>query len=291
MKSAQFDYHKPKNLNEAIALLGRLEDAKLLAGGQSLVPMMNMRFVQPAHVIDVNGIAGLTQMSADVSSVTIGAMVRQAELLRSKVIARDLPVMAEALRCVGHFQTRSRGTIGGSLCHLDPSAELAVVAALYDAEISVQGPGGERVIAFPQWPLAYMMPSVRPDEIATKISFPLWSDPPGYSFVEFARRHGDFAIVAAACLINLDSSGIITKCSLSIGGADQIVHRLGNVETSIIGHLANEEIFEFAGDLAGNMDTMDDAYVSGAYRKRLVRVLCRRVLKKAVERTKSGGQA
>jgi carbon-monoxide dehydrogenase medium subunit len=199
--------------------------------------------------------------------------------------------MVEALGFVGHFQTRNRGTIGGSLCHLDPAAELAAVAALYDAEITVRNGEETRVAPFAEWPLAYMTPSLAPEEIATEVAFPLWQTPPGHAFVEFSRRHGDFAIVAVGALVALDRAGAVTRAAISVAGADQVVQRLGDVEALLTGQSAGEETLAEAASLASEMETIDDAHVSAGYRRRLVRVLTGRALARAVSRAKGEGTA
>jgi carbon-monoxide dehydrogenase medium subunit len=290
MKAAPFSYHAPSSVDEAVGLLGRLEDAKILAGGQSLVAMMNMRFVQPSHVIDINGLDDLAAISRADGAVGIGAMTRQAALMQSDVIARDLPVMADALAHVGHFQTRNRGTIGGSLCHLDPAAELAAVAALYDAEITVAGGDGTRVVPFAEWPLGYMMPSLAPEELATEITFPLWPAAPGHAFVEFSRRHGDFAIVAVGCLMAVDAAGAISRVAIAVAGADQVVRRLAGVEAALVGETADAGTLAEASRLAGEMNAMDDAHVSAGYRQRLARVLTERALGEAARRAGAGAR-
>lgn len=290
MKPAPFDYHDPTTVDEAASLLASLEDVKLLAGGQSLVPMLNMRFAQPAHIIDLNRIPDLFGIVATGPGLRIGAMTRQSELARCEQVSAAMPIMAEALTWVGHFQTRNRGTLGGSLCHLDPAAELPVVAALYGAEITVRGPDRVRRISFADWPLGYMMPGIAPDELATEINFPVWRGPHGHGFVEYARRHGDFAIVAVGCLIALDTdSKEIQRAALAIGGADQVVRRLGEVEDQLCGQPAGDRTFRAAADAAAaRVEPMDDAYVPAAYRTRLVRVLTERALAKAVDRARAG---
>ncbi|MEL0012744.1 MAG: FAD binding domain-containing protein, partial [Alphaproteobacteria bacterium] len=155
MKPAPFTYHDPETVDEAIALLGQHEDAKLLAGGQSLMPMLNMRFVVPDHVVDLNGVAGLAGITDAGDALEIGAMTRQRDLMRDAAVGAKAPIIPEALEFVGHFQTRNRGTIGGSLCHLDPAAEQPCLMAVYDAVLTVQGPDGAREVPFAEWPLAY----------------------------------------------------------------------------------------------------------------------------------------
>lgn len=283
MKPGPFTYHDPTTVDELIAVLGSHEDAKLLAGGQSLMPMLNMRYVIPDHVIDLNNVDGLTGIEDTGQALRIGAMTRQADILKNADVAAKTPVIPEALKWVGHFQTRNRGTIGGSLCHLDPSAELPVTALLHDAELTVAGPDGERVIPMNEWPLAYMLPSIAPEEVLTSITYPYWSEPHGVAFQEFARRHGDFAIVAVGCLLAVDG-GKITRAALAIGGAQQTPFRLHDAETALIGQPANEESFKAAAEIAKSQETMSDAYVTSAYRQRLAGVLTERALVQAAER-------
>src|SRR5215813_10113933 len=218
MKPPPFSYHDPRTVGDAVALLGRLDNAKLLAGGQSMMPMLNMRFVQPDHIIDLNKVDGLSYIREANGAIEIGAMTRQRDIEFSDLVRKCCPLMHEAIQHVGHRQTRNRGTIGGSLCHLDPSAELVTVAAAMDATVTVQGPAGSRDIPFSAFPVAYMTPAIEPNEIVTTARFPLWPQPHGYGFVEFARRHGDFAIVSAAALIIEDGAGKITRASITLGG-------------------------------------------------------------------------
>ena len=160
MKPPRFSYHDPATLDEAVRLLDELDDAKVLAGGQSLLPMMNMRFVMPDHIIDLNNIAGLDEIHTNGEHIYIGAMARQRALLTSSLLKTRCPLMTEALHQVGHRATRNRGTLGGSLCHLDPAAELPVVLAAHDANIQVRSPNGERTIAMQEFPAFYMTPAL-----------------------------------------------------------------------------------------------------------------------------------
>lgn len=283
MKPAPFQYHDPATLDEAVGLLAEHEDAKLLAGGQSLMPMLNFRFVQPDHLIDLNGIGELFGIDDDGTRLRIGAMTRQATLKADAKVAQRLPIMAEALGWVGHFQTRSRGTIGGSLSNLDPAAELPVVALLFDAELSVKGTGGMRQVPMSEWPLAYMMPSLGPDEVLASISLPYWDGPHGYAFEEFARRHGDFAIVAIGCLLAIEN-GTISRVSIAIGGAQETPYRLTACEEALLGQPATAETYKAAAAIARQQDAMSDAYISSAYRQRLAGVLIERALSKAAAR-------
>ncbi len=210
MKPPLFSYHDPRTVADAVGLLGRLDNAKLLAGGQSLMPMLNMRFVQPDHVIDLNRVEGLSFIREVDGALEIGGMTRQRDLEFSEVVWRRCPLMREAIAYVGHRQTRNRGTLGGSLCHLDPSAELVSVAATLDAVVTVAGPNGQREIPFANFPVAYMTPAIEPNEMLIAVRFPVWPHDHGHAFIEFARRHGDFAIVSAAALLLEDAAGRIS---------------------------------------------------------------------------------
>src|SRR5580700_1740958 len=191
MKPPDFSYHDPRTTADAVGLLSSLENAKLLAGGQSLMPMLNMRFVLPDHIIDLNRVEGLNYINARGDTLEIGAMTRQRDIEFSDIVKKKCPLMREAITQVGHRQTRNRGTIGGSLCHLDPAAELVAVAAALDATVEVTGSRGTRRIAFADFPRGYMTPALEPDELLTAVELPLWPAGHGHGFVEFARRHGD----------------------------------------------------------------------------------------------------
>ena len=190
MKPPPFAYHDPTTIEEAADLIGRLDNAMPLAGGQSLMPMLNFRVVAPDHLIDLNRVAGLSSIDIKDGSGRFGAMTRQRDIEFSVEVAKAFPVLHEALRHVGHRQTRNRGTIGGSLCHLDPSAELVTVAAAHDATVSVAGPGGAREIAFADFPAGYLTPAIELNEIVTAIRIPLWPTGHKSAFIEFARHHG-----------------------------------------------------------------------------------------------------
>src|SRR5271155_70180 len=225
MKPPLFSYHDPRNVAEAVGLLTSLDNAKLLAGGQSLMPMLNMRYVLPDHVIDLNRVDGLSYIreqngALEIGTIEIGAMTRQRDIEFSDIVEQRCPLMHEAIRQVGHRQTRNRGTLGGSLCHLDPSAELVSVAAALDAKIAVIGKSGARSIDFAAFPAGYMASSIAIDELVTGATFPCWPAGHGFAFVEFARRHGDFAIVSAAALIEADNNGKVTRASLTLGGME-----------------------------------------------------------------------
>src|SRR4029077_12141246 len=189
MKPPPFRYHDPKTVGEAVGLLASLENAKLLAGGQSLMPMLNMRFVLPDHIVDLNRVEGLSYIRDTQGALDIGAMTRQRDLEFSEAVRARFPIMHEALLQVGHRQTRNRGTIGGSLCHLDPAAELVALPPGYDATVIVVGRNGQREVPFAEFPVAYMTPAIEPNEVVTAVRFPRWASDHTYAFIEFSRRH------------------------------------------------------------------------------------------------------
>jgi carbon-monoxide dehydrogenase medium subunit len=281
LKPPPFHYHDPRTVPEAVALLGRLDNARLLAGGQSLMPMLNMRFVLPDHVIDLNRIGALAFVREADGALEIGAMTRQRTLEFDATVRRHCPLLHTAIRQVGHRQTRNRGTIGGSLCHLDPAAELVAVAAALDAVIEVTGPGGVRTIGFDDFPRGYMTPALEPDELVTAVRLPSWPDGHGYGFVEFARRHGDFAVISAAALLDRDGTGRIRRASITLGGVGAAPQRMRAVEQALTGQIASVELFRDTAALCRAIEPMEDVHAPAAYRRHLAVVLCRRALEQA----------
>lgn len=288
MKPPPFSYYTPASVQEAVALLGSLDNARVLAGGQSLLPMLNMRFATPDHVIDINRIPELSGIAIRDGEVVIGAMTRQRDLEFSPLIREHLPLMSEALQFVGHRQTRNRGTIGGSLCHLDPAAELPCIAAAYDAVVDVVSDSGRREISFAEFPLGYLTPSLEPGEMVQAIRFPLWPTHSSASFVEFARRHGDFAIVSAGALVAMDADGAVARISLTLGGVGSGPLRMHDVESALIGKPLDVQAIKNAADACGAIDIDDDPYTPPHYRKHLCRTLVSRALEAAASRAKGG---
>ena len=202
MKPSPFSYHRAESIDHALQLLAELEDAKVLAGGQSLMPMMNFRYVAPEHVVDINRIAALSGISIAGERVTIGAMTRQRDLKLHAELRARCPLLHEALYWVGHIPTRNRGTVGGSLSHLDPAAELPAVFAALDADLLVRNAEGERIISIHDWALGFMTPDLETDELLCEVRFNLPPPRHGSGFHEFARRHGDFAMAGAAVILS-----------------------------------------------------------------------------------------
>ena len=288
MKPPVFEYHAPSTIPEAVALLGTLDNARLLAGGQSLMPMLNMRFAFPDHVIDLNRVQGLSGITQDGPVLRIGAMTRQRDIQEHPVVRERLPLLAEALSHVGHRQTRNRGTIGGSLCHLDPAAELVSVATALDAALDVIGPGGAREVPMAEFAIGFMTSALEPDEMLTAIRLPLPPRGHGAAFVEFSRRHGDYALVSAAVLMTL-AAGRIEVASITLGGVGAVPLRLREAETVLLGRTPDADLFARAAACASGIEAMEDAQVPSWYRQRLAVSLTRRALGLARSRIEAEG--
>jgi aerobic carbon-monoxide dehydrogenase medium subunit len=284
MKPPPFSYHDPRTVAEVIGLLSTLENARLLAGGQSLMPMLNFRYVQPDHIIDLNRVEGLSYIRETAGGMEVGAMTRQRDLEFSDLVERRFPLMHEAIRSIGHRQTRNRGTIGGSLCHLDPSAELVSCAMTLDAVVTVEGPTGRREIAFKDFPAGYLTPAIEPDEMLTGISFPAWPAGHGYAFEEFARRHGDFAIVSAAVLLQVDDARRITRVAVTLGGMGTAPVRASELEAALIGQAPDAAFLRQACEGCRGFEALDDVHAPASYRQHLATVMSRRALEKAYAR-------
>ena len=248
------------------------------------MPMLNFRAVTPDHLIDLNKIGELAYLRVTGDALEVGAMTRQRELERSAEVSRRCPVLHAALRHVGHRQTRNRGTLGGSLCHLDPSAELANVAALLGGTARAESRRGQRDIPFSEFAVGYLTTSLAPDELLTGVTLPLPGRRHGHAFVEFARRHGDFAIVAVSALIALDAHGGIADADLAISGLGPTPARLPQVEHALRGQRPDAALFQSAASHADKLDAMADPYVTADYRRHLARVLIRRALEQAAAR-------
>ncbi len=288
MKPPLFTYHDPRSIEDAVALLAEKDNAKLLAGGQSLMPMLNMRFVLPDDVIDLNLIDGLAGITEDGDTLVFGGMTRHRDIEYSDLVARRCPLMKEAILNVAHRQIRNRGTYGGSMAHLDPSAELPSVSMAQDAIVTVQKKGGTRDIAMADFPIGYMMPSFELDEMVTGIRVPLWPEGHGYAFEEFARRHGDYAITSSAVLLDIEPGGRIRRASITVGGVGAAPLRVTAVEEALTGETGSVELFTEIAEKCREIDAMEDVYAPAWYRQHLASVLTRRALGKAFSRAANG---
>lgn len=284
MKPAKFEYHAPTTVDEAIALLVRYDgDAKLLAGGQSLVPLLNFRLARPAALIDLNRIGSLAYIRAHDSQVRFGAMTRQRAIEFSPLVAERLPLLREATRWVGHLPIRSRGTIGGSIAHADPSAEYPAVLTALDGEVIARGPKGERTVAPAALFETYLTTTLGVDEILTEVRLPATPAGAGWAFEEFARRHGDFAIVGVAAAVWRAGDRLTAR--LATAGVGATPRRLRASEEIIERDGVGDTAIEAAARRASELVEPDsDIHASADYRRHLAGVLTERALKRARER-------
>jgi aerobic carbon-monoxide dehydrogenase medium subunit len=259
-------------------------DAKILAGGQSLVPLLNLRLTRPKILVDLNGISGLDHIRETSEGLTIGAMTRQSRLERSSIVQKKCPLLAEAIRHIGHLAIRHRGTLGGSLVHADPAAELPAVALALDAKFEVLGDGMARAIRADEFFVDYLTTALRPDEILQEIVFPFLHPLSGYAVEEIARRHGDFAVAGVVAVIDLDEDGRITDPRIALFGVAPTAVRAPIVEHALTGQQPTDELIKDAAALVRDMlDPPGDIRASSTYRKRAAAVLTARALTKAVQ--------
>jgi aerobic carbon-monoxide dehydrogenase medium subunit len=283
MKPAKFEYHAPASVDEALAILKRYDgEARVLAGGQSLVPMMNFRLAQPRAIVDLNRIAALAYIEQAGEVVRIGSMTRQRRLEFDPMVAAKLPLLREALRWVGHLPTRSRGTIGGSIAHADPSAEIPMVLQALEGEVVARGPQGERRIPARDLFHAALTTSLAPLEIITEVRFPAMPAQAAYAVEEFARRKGDFAIAAIAVMLVRDGERC-TKARLATAGVGPASIRLRDAEAVLERDgLGDTAIAEAADKAKAQVDPISDLNGSAEYRRHLTGVLMQRAVLKAI---------
>ena len=279
MKPAPFTYHAPATLAEALQLMSSLENARALAGGQSLVPMLNFRIVAPDHLVDLNRISQLSFIRETDGVITFGAMTRQRDIETSELVAWRLPLLAEAIKQVGHRQTRNRGTIGGSLAHLDPAAELPAVATAYEAELHVQSSRGERRLKMPEFVKGALTTALEPGELITEVRFRPWPQGHRYAFMEFARRHGDFAIASACTLVEMKEQKF-ARVRLTLGGVAATPIRVTKTENALL----NKEPIAEAVKHCGEIEALEDPIYPAWYRQKLAVTLARRALERAISR-------
>ncbi len=284
MKPAPFDYHAPRTLEEATGLLATLENAKVLAGGQSLVPMMNFRYVIVDHLVDLAQVETLRGITIANGAMRIGAMTRQRDLEFAPEIERHVPLLRAALAHIGHRQTRNRGTIGGSLAHADPAAELPAICAAHDAAIEVASKRGVRTIPFRDFVAGFMTTAVEPDEIVTAITLPLWPDGHVYGFQEFARRHGDFALAGAAALLDLGPGAMVRRAAIALFGVATTPLRLEAGEAMLVGKTLDADVIRNAAATAQAIEAIADIHADAEYRCHLAGVMVRRALTDAAKR-------
>ena len=282
MKPMAFDYYRPEAVSEALALLSEMgHEAAVLAGGMTLGPMLNLRMVRPRAVIDISRIQALKTVSARSNIVVTGAGVVQGDALRSDLIARAAPLLVMALPWVGHFQTRNRGTLGGSVAHADPSAEIPLALVVCAGTVVLQSRRRQRRVPAREFFLGVLTTQRRPDEMVTALEWPRAAPDAGHAFMEIAQRHGDFAIAAAGCSLRLDGAERLEQLSLGVGGVES---RPVAIEVkSFLGRPAGEIAASLAEHAAVSVTPMEDHSASADYRIALTKVLVERAVNAALE--------
>jgi len=287
MKPPPFDYHDPRSLAEALELAARYgAEGKVLAGGQSLMPMLNFRLLSPAALIDINRIAELAYIREADGKLRLGALTRQRRIERSEPVCSRLPLLAEATQLIGHLPTRSRGTIGGSLAHAEPAAEYPAALLALGGQVVARKAGAERLIAAEDFFVGHLTTSLAPEEILTEVRFPIPPAGSGWAFEEFNRRHGDFAVAAIAALL-VGAGGRCRKARLVAGGVGPTPIRLKAAEAILEQGRLDEAAFAEAAARAGEaVNPGSDLHASAEYRSNLTRLLTVRALRRAAARMK-----
>jgi aerobic carbon-monoxide dehydrogenase medium subunit len=287
MKPAPFTYAAPSTLEEAITLLGEHGDAvKLLAGGQSLMPMLNLRLARPQYIVDLNRIPGLDSITERDGVLAVGALTRQRSLERSSIVRQDYPLLHEATSFIGHRAIRNRGTVGGSIAHADPAAELPAVLVAHGGSVQVQGPRGTRQIAAADLFRAYLTTALEPDEILTEVRFPRPPAGTGWCFMEESRRHGDFAMVGVAVLLTLNTARQCTHVAVVLCGVGGVPHLVAAAPAILLGHTVDAaRLRDVAYAAASEIEPESDLHASAEFRRHLSGVLIQRAVRQAADRT------
>ena len=288
MKPVDFEFHAPASVADAVRLLAAAPNARPLAGGQSLVPMLNFRIATPDTLVDLNRIAALRGIAVHGATLSIGAMTTQRALEKSADVRAHCPLLAQAIFHVGHQQTRNRGTIGGSLCHMDPAAELPVVAACLDPVLTIAGPDGERILPFADFPAGYLTTALAHGEILTRIDVPVIPAGGCSAFVEVARRPADFAIVSVAVQLVLRDDGRVATARIAIGGIGAWPMRVPEAEAALAGALPDAAHIAAAAAIAGALPADGDTLNPSEYRQHLAGVLTGRAIAQALKEASHG---
>jgi CO/xanthine dehydrogenase FAD-binding subunit len=288
MKPAPFEYEDPRSVDETLDLLAlHGDECRVLAGGQSLVPLMNFRLARPGRLIDINGVRELSGIRREGGTLVVGAMTRHSEVERSNVIAESWPLLHEAIGWVGHAQIRNRGTVGGSVAHADPAAELPAAFAALDARFQVRSKRGSRVLGWQHFFVAEFTTALAPDELVTSVEVPAQDPATGSAFVEFARRYGDFALGGAAVTIRLGRDGRCEKATIALLSAGPAPVRADSAEKQLRGAtLDGPAIQAGAAEAVRGLRPTPDLHGGTEYRVRLLRTMTERALTKAAQRAK-----
>jgi carbon-monoxide dehydrogenase medium subunit len=291
MKPAIFEYFAPATFDETLELLHEQGDeAKILAGGQSLMPLMNLRLARPKTIVDINRLGGLDGITTTgKGGLAIGALARQRAVEKSPLVREQNPLLASAMPLIGHFQIRNRGTMGGSLAHADPAAELPALAVLLGCEFSLTRKGGVRVVPAAEFFLGYMATAIEPGELLTEIRFPSWRPGTVWAFDEMARRKGDFALVGVALRAELDGGANIQDVAIVMFGVGGKPQRIASAEAMLKGRRVDRGVLRELGRVvAEELEPDSDIHASAEYRKEVGGVLARRALESALARSENG---
>src|SRR5437773_4608783 len=293
MKPPRFDYLSPRSIDEALGVLAQHGDeAKVLAGGQSLVPLLSFRLVRPAYLVDLNDVGGLSGIRLDDGHLTIGAMTRQRAVETSPLVRQRCPLLAEAMPQIGHVQIRNRGTIGGSLAHADPASELPAVVAALDGELVLRSARGQRVLKPEQFFVSYLTTAAAPDELLVEVRVPVAPPRTGSAFLEVSRRHGDFALVGVAATVTVDEAGVCIAGAIALTGVGPTPVVAREAARALVGVRPVPAAFEEAGRrVAAGVTPDGDLHASSEYRQHLAGVLTRRALARAAERATGASRA
>ncbi len=287
MYPAAFEYHAPTSVKDALKLLGKLRDAKLLAGGHSLIPMMKLRLAQPKHVIDLGRVKGLTGMKDDKGMVVVGAMTTHWEVESSKVLKTKAPVVAETAAVIGDPAVRNKGTIGGSLAHADPAADMPATAIALGFEIVVEGAKGKRTVKVDDWFKGLMTTALKDKEVLTQVRIPVWGAGSGACYMKFPHPASRFAVVGVCAAVTLDKAGVCKKVGVGVTGAGTKAVRAKTVEAALLGKKLDAATIEAAAQKAADgVDVQADLQGSVEYKAHLCRVFARRALEAAAKRAR-----
>jgi aerobic carbon-monoxide dehydrogenase medium subunit len=271
VKPSAFDYHAPSSADDAVELLAGLGDgAKVLAGGQSLIPMLSLRLAAFDHLVDIGRVGDLAGIDVAADAVTVGAGTTQATIGASADLAAAVPLLVRATPLIGHFQIRNRGTLGGSLAHADPAAEYPAVALAMDAELELLSPRGRRRLAAADFFTGFWSTALEPDELLVRVRFPTWTGRCGSAVREFARRHGDFAVAGAAVAVGLDADDRVERCSISLIGMGSTPVRASGAEAAVVGETPPPAASEIGAMAVADLDDIpSDLHGSAEYRRRV----------------------
>ena len=280
-----FDYLRPSTLQEAVQMLDRYEESKVLAGGQSLIALMKLRLAAPKYIVDITRISGLSYVKEERGKLVIGALTTHDTVENSPLIRQKCPILSEAASRIGDQQIRNRGTIAGTLCHADPSADVPTAFLALDGEVVALSPSGERVIKASEFFVDFFTTALNPNEVVREVRVPVFSPRTGSAYIKHARREGDFAIAAVAAIVTLDAKGVCKSASIALGSAGPTPLRAVEVEKALVGKKLTDDVIVAASELADRgISPPSDIHGSAEYRAEMAKVFTKRALRLAVSR-------